>query len=124
MEGIVNMVRELIREYTPVPGTEALFLSGKEVVGRCPRCGSAVTEAKKGFFCENSSCSFVLWKESRFFSAKKKELTKSVAADLLNKGSTFLKGCYSPKTGKSYNATVVMADDGTHTDFKLDFGSG
>lgn len=123
MDGIVTMLQELIRGYTPVPGADTLFPSGFEVVGRCPRCGSAVTESKRGFFCENKECSFVLWKENRFFAAKKKELTKSVAADLLQKGSARLKGCYSPKTGTTYDATVVLEDDGKHTNFKLEFES-
>ena len=123
LDGIVTMLRELIHGYKPIPGTETLFLSGKEVVGSCPRCGSAVTESKKGFFCENPGCSFALWKENRFFTAKKKELTKSIVSDLLRKGSTQLKGCYSPKTGTTYNTTVILVDDGSKTDFKLDFGS-
>jgi DNA topoisomerase-3 len=121
--GIVTMLQELIHGYKPILGTETLFLSGKEVVGSCPRCGNAVTEAKKGFFCENPGCSFALWKENRFFTAKKKELTKSIVSDLLRKGSAQLKGCYSPKTGSIYNATVILVDDGSKTDFKLDFGS-
>ena len=123
LDGIVTMLQELIHGYKSIPGTETLFLSGKEVVGSCPRCGNAVTEAKKGFFCENPGCSFALWKENRFFSAKKKELTKSIVSDLLRKGSTQLKGCYSPKTGTTYNATVILVDDGSKADFKLDFGS-
>ena len=123
MNGIVTMIQELIQGYTPVPGADTLFPSGNEIVGRCPRCGSAVTESKRGFFCENRECSFVLWKENRFFAAKKKELTKSVAADLLQKGSARLKGCYSPKTGTTYDATVVLEDDGKHTNFKLEFES-
>jgi len=107
----------------PIHHIETLFLSGKEVVGPCPRCGSTVTESKRGFFCENVRCSFALWKENRFFAAKKKELTKSIVSDLLRKGSTQLKGCYSPKTGTTYNTTVILVDDGFKTDFKLDFGS-
>ena len=116
-------ISQVDERFKPIPGTETLFLSGKEVVGSCPRCGNAVTETKKGFFCENPGCSFALWKENRFFTAKKKELTKSIVSDLLRKGSTQLKGCYSPKTGTTYNATVILTDDGNQTDFKLDFGS-
>ena len=123
MDGIVTMLQELIQGYTPVPGADTLFPSGQEIVGRCPRCGNIVTESKRGFFCENKGCSFVLWKENRFFAAKKKELTKSIATALLNKGSAPLKGCYSPKTGVTYDATVVLEDDGTHTNFKLEFES-
>ena len=93
-------------------------------MGKCPRCGGAVTERKQGFFCENAGCRFVLWKNSKFFTAKKKNLTKSVAASLLKDGRVKLTGCYSEKTGKTYDATVVMEDTGEKTNFKLVFGNG
>jgi len=62
-----------------------------------------------------------MWKSNRFFEAKKKALTKSIAATLLQKGQAPLKGCYSEKTGKTYDATVVMADDGQKTEYNLIF---
>ena len=124
MEGIAAMVRELVDTYQPVPGAAVLFPSERETVGPCPRCGGAVTESKKGFFCENRECRFVLWKDSKFFTAKKKTLTKSVAAALLNKGRVKLTGCYSEKTGKNYDATVVLEDDGAKANYKLVFDHG
>ncbi len=124
MAGIAAMVDELVKTYRPVPGAAVLFPSDKEAVGPCPRCGGAVTESKKGFFCENRECRFVLWKDSKSFTAKKKTLTKSVAAALLNKGRVKLTGCFSEKTGKTYDATVVLEDDGTKTNYKLVFGNG
>lgn len=124
MAGIAAMVDELVKTYRPVPGAAVLFPSDKEAVGPCPRCGGAVTESKKGFFCENRECRFVLWKDSKFFTAKKKTLTKSVAAALLNKGRVKLTGCFSEKTGKTYDATVVLEDDGAKTNYKLVFDNG
>ena len=47
-----------------------LFPSGREVIGRCPRCGSDVTGSKKGFFCERSDCKFGLWRDNKFLTAK------------------------------------------------------
>lgn len=119
MAGIAAMVDKLVKTYQPVPGAAVLFPSNKESVGPCPRCGGAVTESKKGFFCENRECRFVLWKDSKFFTAKKKTLTKSVAAALLNKGRVKLTGCFSEKTGKTYDATVVLEDDGTKTNYVI-----
>ena len=124
MDGIAALVRDLIRDYQPVPGAEVLFPSDKEAVGPCPRCGGAVTESKKGFFCENRECRFVLWKDSKFFTAKKKTLTKAVAAALLNKGRVKLTGCFSEKTGKTYDATAVLEDNGAKTNYKLVFDNG
>ena len=124
MEGIAAMVKELVKIYQPVPGAAVLFPLERETVGPCPRCGGAVTESKKGFFCENRECRFALWKDSKFFSAKKKTLTKTVAAALLNKGRVKLTGCYSEKTGKTYDATVVLEDDGARVNYKLVFDHG
>ena len=124
MAGITAMVDELVKTYRPVSGAAVLFPSDKETIGPCPRCGGAVTESKKGFFCESPNCRFVLWKDSKFFSAKKKTLTKSVAASLLKDGKVRLKGCWSEKTGKTYEATVVLEDNGERANYKLVFDNG
>ena len=124
MDGIAAMLSELIQTYQPIPGAEVLFPTGRDAVGKCPRCGADVSETPKGFFCENRSCTFALWKNSKFFSAKKKALTKSLAAELLKSGRAPLKGCWSEKTGKTYDAVVVLEDDGQRVGYKLVFGNG
>ena len=122
MAGIADLVRNLVDTYQPVPGAEVLFPTDKEAVGLCPRCGGAVTENGKGFFCENRDCGFALWKNSRFFAAKKKKLTREIAAALLNGGRVKLTGCASEKTGKTYDAVVTLEDDGVKTAYRLEFG--
>lgn len=125
MDGIAAMLRELVKTYRPVEGAGVLFPSDRERIGVCPRCGGAVTEGRKGFFCENRECRFALWKDSRFFTAKKKTLTKAVAAALLKDGRAKLTGCYSEKTGKTYDAAVVLDDDGgKYVNFRLEFDKG
>jgi DNA topoisomerase-3 len=42
-----------------------------------------VTESKKGFFCERNDCRFGLWKDNKFLTAKRINLTKKDAAALL-----------------------------------------
>lgn len=122
MDGIAVMIRELVQTYEAVEGAEVLFPSDREAIGKCPRCGGAVSEGKKGFFCENRDCRFALWKDNRFFAAKKKTLTKAVAAALLKDGRAKLTGCHSEKTGKTYDATVVLDDDGgKYVNFRLEF---
>ena len=121
MDGITAMLGELMQTYNPIPGAEVLFPSGREMVGKCPRCKADVTETPKGFFCENSACSFALWKNSKFFTAKKKTLTKTLAATLLKDGRAPLKACYSEKTKKTYDAVAVLEDDGTKTAYRLEF---
>jgi DNA topoisomerase-3 len=123
MNGISSMLRNLVETYAPVKGAEVLFPSGHEVVGICPRCGGSVSESKKGFFCENDGCRFGIWKDNRFFAAKKKVLTKAVAVALLKDGYAKLTGCYSEKTGKTYDATVILEDTGERVNFRLEFDS-
>lgn len=55
---------------------------------------------------------------------QKKNLTKSVAAALLKDGRASLKGCYSEKTGKTYDAIILLEDDGQRVSYKLEFGHG
>ena len=124
MQGITEMLTEMVEDYNPYPGSEVLFPEKEDVVGKCPRCGTNVEERKRGFFCMNPNCRFVLWKNSRFFEVKKKKLDKATAAALLKFGQVPLKGCYSEKTGKTYDATAVMVDKGDKVDFKLEFDNG
>jgi DNA topoisomerase-3 len=120
MDGIAAMTHELVQTYEPEAG--AAFPSDKEAIGVCPHCGGRVTEGKKGFTCENRACGFALWKDNRFFAAKKKELTKKIAAALLKDGRAALTGCHSEKTGKTYDAVVVLDDaGGKYVGFKLEF---
>lgn len=102
MDQIADMSRTLVKEHTaPEERFADLFPSSKgtvhEAVGVCPRCGAPVYEGKKGFFCDNRECSFALWKDNRFFSSKKKSITKSVAAALLKEGRISMSGLYSEK---------------------------
>ncbi len=122
MAEISLMVSDLVKTYSVIKGAEVLFPSGREVIGKCPRCGGDVTESKKGFFCETNACRFGLWRDNKFLTGKKISLTKKMAATLLKNGCISVKGIFSEKTGKSYDATLVMTDDGAKTLYSLDFG--
>ena len=126
MDGIADMNRELVKAHTaPEEQFTKLFAAGRkdrEAVGTCPRCGASVYEGQKGFFCENRDCAFALWKDNRFFSSKKKSITKTVAAALLKEGRISMAGLYSEKTGRTYDAVVVLDDTGgKYVNFKLEF---
>ena len=122
MAEISLMVSELVKTYSVIKGAEVLFPSGRDVIGKCPRCGGDVTESKKGYFCETNDCRFGLWRDNKFLTGKKITLTKKTAAALLKDGKIAVKGIYSEKTGKTYDATLVMTDDGEKTIYSLDFG--
>ena len=122
-DGICDMVRELVRKYTGISEEgQKLFAPDREIIGCCPRCGKPVYEGKKNFACSDRSCSFVLWKQDRFWTSRKKELTKKMAADLLKRGRTAVKGMWSEKKGDTYDATVVLDDTGgKFVKFKMEF---
>ncbi len=123
MEGIRCMTRELVQTYSHISVEgQKLFAPEKEAVGLCPRCGKPVYEGRKNFACSDRSCTFVLWKNDRFWTSRKKELTKKMAADLLKKGRTNVKGMWSEKKGAAYDAAVILEDTGgKYINFKLEF---
>jgi len=123
MADIEKMAAELVAAYSHISEDgQKLFTPQKEPVGACPRCGEQVYEGKKNFYCGNRGCGFVLWKNDRFWLSRKKELTKKMAADLLKKGRTKVKGMYSEKKDSTYDATVILDDTGgKYINFKLEF---
>ena len=123
LDGIQDMVRELVQTYSHISEEgQKLFAPEKEVIGACPRCGKPVYEGKKNFSCSDRACGFVLWKNDRFWTSRKKELTKKMAADLLKKGRTNVKGMWSEKKGSTYDAAVILDDTGgKYINFKLEF---
>ncbi len=121
MAGISTMLKELVGTYQVIKGTEYLFTPPREVVGKCPRCGGEVAEMQKGFFCQNKSCNFAIWKNSKWWAMKRKQPTKVIVTALLKDGRARVTGLYSEKSGKTYDATVVLEDDGKYANFKLEF---
>jgi DNA topoisomerase-3 len=131
MEGITAFTRMIVTQNNaPKPEYAALFgnngkKSASEPLGLCPRCGAAIREAQKGFFCDTHSCGFKIYKESKFWTAKKKPLTAAIVAALLKDGRITLKNLHSEKTGKNYDATVILDDTGDgYVNFRLEFNKG
>ena len=123
LDGIRNMVRALVSDHAQMSEEgRALFAPERESIGVCPRCGKPVYEGKKNFACSDRSCGFVLWKEDRFWTSRKKVLTAKMAADLLKKGRILVKGMWSEKKGVTYDAAVLLDDTGEkYVHYKLDF---
>ena len=113
LSGIEAMARELVKTYASVLGEkQELFKTEKTELGKCPRCKSPVYEGKKNYYCSNKECSFAMWKNDRFFEERKTAFTPKIAAALLKSGKATVKKLYSPKTGKTYDGTVLLADTG------------
>lgn len=113
MQGIEEMARVLVETYPFLAEEQKdLFKEEKPAIGKCPRCGSDVCEGKKNYYCSNRDCTFVMWKNDRFFEERKTAFTPKIAAALLTDGKVKVKKLYSPKTGKTYDGMVLLADTG------------
>ena len=121
---IEHMVSGLIADYKPVAEASVLFPTGRTVVGKCPRCGGVVSEAKNGYFCESLNCKFGLWRDNKYLAAKRISLTRSLAIELLENGRAHLDEIYSPRMDKYYPGDLILHDDGEHARYFLSFRGG
>ena len=110
MDGISGMIAGLVATYEKAKGADAL-MSRNKVIGTCPHCGSEVLEKQKGWFCSNSECRFILWKDNAYFTKIGKRLTSQIVEKLLKDGRARLKDCKSQKTGKTYNADILLSTE-------------
>ena len=123
LSGIVGMTSELVKAYPFLSDAEAnRFDTGRESIGKCPRCGSPVYVGKGNYYCSNRECSFCMWEDNKFFTSKKKKLTKKIAAELLDKGWCRVTGLYTPKRPQLYDAVIRLDDTGgKYVSFKMEF---
>ena len=125
MEEIESMMKSLGNQYANTPNAPAKATPSAPVMGTCPHCGSDVAEREKGFFCSNRECRFVIWKDNAFFNRLGKRPTRQVVDKLLRDGRARLKDCKSQRTGKTYNATVMLTTEADgRAQFSLEFENG
>ena len=100
-----------------------MFKPQYSIVGVCPRCGKSILDYPKIFSCESGKdgCGFVIFKNNKWWTEKKKTLTSSMVSKLLKDGKVKVKGLYSAKKDKKYDATVEMIDTGKYINFNLKF---
>lgn len=127
MADIYSLIERMLSDCRVLPQEERQKFSrekGKREIGKCPVCGSPVYEGKSNFYCSNRGCSFALWKENRYLSSMKKTVDRKMASDLLGKGRTHAKDFYSAKTGKNFEADLILnlSDDGK-TSFRMEFSN-
>ena len=125
MEEIESMMKSLANQYANTPNAPAKASNDAPVVGTCPHCGSEVAEREKGFFCASHECRFVIWKDNAFFARLGKRPTRQVVDKLLRDGRARLKDCKSQRTGKTYNASVLLNTEADgRAKFSLEFDGG
>ena len=123
MQRIEAMARELVTENHTADKSKAAFTDKDEKpsIGKCPRCGSPVREGRLNFYCSDRECAFTMWKNDRFFEERKVTFSAKIAAALLKSGKVNVKGLYSPKTGKTYDGAIVLADTGgKYVNYKIE----
>lgn len=136
MREITDMISGLVQNYEAVKGADKVNLFGEQRegglgrtlmsdhkrVGACSCCQADVLEKQKGWFCSNKDCRFVLWKDNAFFKSIGKHLSSGMVEKLLSDGRIRLKDCKSQKSGKNYNATLLLStEDNGRASFHLKF---
>lgn len=136
MKEITGMISGLVQNYDAVKGADKVNLFGEQRkggpgrtlmtdhkrVGACPCCQADVLEKQKGWFCSNQECRFVLWKDNAFFKSLGKRLSPGMVEKLLTDGRIRLKDCKSQKSGRSYNATLLLTtEENGRANFNLEF---
>lgn len=119
MQGIFGLLDKMLADLRPLPEPHPLY--NKVGIGDCPVCGKPVFEGKSNFYCADRACKFALWKETRYLSSMRKTLDKKMAAELLKHGRTHIKGLYSAKKDKNFDADLVLTVQDGQTRFNLDF---
>jgi DNA topoisomerase-3 len=92
--------------------------TGKEPLGKCPKCGGRVFDVGMNYTCENATGP----KKTCTFRSGKIILQQNIEpaqfSKLLAEGKTeILKGFVSKKTGRKFEAFLVIKDGGTAFDF-------
>ena len=119
---ITAMLQDLSKTAERKPGTERLFPNNHKIMGVCPHCGAPILEKNAGYICQNPRCHFAIWKDCYFFTRQGKQMTPEIAAALLRDGRVNVQGLRSQKTGKLYDAAVLLKVDGDgNAKFSLEF---
>jgi DNA topoisomerase-3 len=92
--------------------------TGKEPLGKCPKCGARVFDAGMNYLCEKATGAD---KTCTFRTGKiilQQNIEPAQVAKLLNEGRTdLLKGFVSKKTNRKFEAFLVVKDGGTAFEF-------
>ena len=126
MGGIADMTGELVKAHTE-PDKQFLSLfprkdTESEAVGTCPPLWIGGPRTAKGLLLREQGLQLCPLERQPVFSSKKENRYKIYRRGALKRGPRFVSGLYSEKTGKTYDAVVVLDDTGDkYVNFKLEF---
>lgn len=85
-------------------------ISQREIIGKCPLCCNDILESKKLYYCNNykNGCNFSIWKN-----ISNKKINKTIVQELLSKKQTKIIKGFTSKSGKEFNAKLILKKDGT-----------
>lgn len=96
----------------------------REILGKCPTCGSDVIEGDKGFGCTNwrGGCKFILWKNDKFLATLGVRMTKNTVKKLLENGKVYGSGLKSKK-GTTFSAFLSYEknEENDYYSWKMEF---
>ncbi|GAB6180882.1 type IA DNA topoisomerase [Desulfotomaculum defluvii] len=114
MKQIVELTKKIVELAKEQKSQSNTPQQAREVVGTCPLCGKDVLEYPKSYGCSgfrdgcNFSCSKLILK---------KNISVTQAKTLLTNGKIQIKGFTSAKTGKKFDAALVLKDGKISFDF-------
>jgi len=116
MTNISEFTKEFVYENKQPKAEYKALIPRKEnanskFIGNCPRCGSDVMNWDKVYSCSNKECNFAMFKSNGIFDKRKIKFTEQVAKDLLEHKKSWVKGQYTEKTGKTYDAYITLVDE-------------
>ncbi len=121
MEGIYDLVNTILDGCRQISTEERYRFHTREEVGKCPACGCSVYEGKNNFYCENSDCKVVIWKDNAYLRSMKKQMDKTMVKALLKNGRVPVKGLYSAKKDDYFDAILVMDATTGVVQYSLEF---
>ncbi len=108
MNDIHQFMETMVKNAKPVEELPSIFVKQETVVGNCPHCDKPVQEKPRGYFCSNPRCSFSIWHDNKFLTGHGITLNREQMRKLLDHHQVWIQGFMSPKTGKVYDATLVL----------------
>lgn len=115
-DSFLRDIRAFVTEFTQsqvssakVAENKHVFKTERATIGKCPVCGMDVKEYSKTYSCSSGKegCGFLIWKR-----ISGKDISTAQAKKLLAKKKTdIIKGFVSKRTGKPYEAYLVLGSD-------------
>jgi DNA topoisomerase-3 len=107
-DGIIKFTRQIV-DLARSQKSSNYTGPGRNSLGKCPLCGRDIVEFPKSYSCNGyrEGCSLVIWK-----SIAGQKITVAHAQTLLQTGKTAVLKGFKSKTGKDFEATLVLGQDG------------